>query len=181
MFRLSRNYARHKRPHTVWVHLNEMPRIQTLFYTDNRLRWLPVTWERGEGGLTSVMGILIGVMKMFWIELHSDLKTTELLIFWNGEFYDMWIVFLFLKRILVISISNRVEIPFAEALLQEMDSLAWESKHHLSLSNLVTRICSGPPIPSHQTAALPLKLKWSQALPWHSIFTQKTCLKKGRD
>ena len=40
-----------------------------------------MTWERGEGGLTSVMGILIGVMKMFWIELHSDLKTTELLIF----------------------------------------------------------------------------------------------------
>lgn len=39
-----------------------------------------MTWERGEGGLTSVMGFLIGVMKMFWIELHSDLKTTELLI-----------------------------------------------------------------------------------------------------
>ena len=57
-----------------------MPRIQTLFYTDSRLRWLPATWERGEGGLTSVMGFLIGVMKMFWIELHSYLKTTELLI-----------------------------------------------------------------------------------------------------
>lgn len=38
-----------------------------------------MTWGEVKGS-DSVMGFLIGVMKIsFWIELYSDLKTTELL------------------------------------------------------------------------------------------------------